>query len=67
MERGDPDATERVVVLANLGLVPWEVGFDGPADVLLTTGPALADVVPTGGMLVLPGESAAVHAVRRSS
>jgi maltooligosyltrehalose trehalohydrolase len=67
MERGDPDATERVVVLANLGLVPWEVGFDGPADVLLTTGPALADVVPTGGMLVLPGESAAVLAVRRSS
>jgi maltooligosyltrehalose trehalohydrolase len=66
MERGAPEAAERVVVLANLGLVPWEAGFDGPAEVLLSTGPAIAMTVPVGGMLVLPGESAAVLVVRRS-
>ncbi|HEX6956028.1 MAG TPA: DUF3459 domain-containing protein, partial [Agromyces sp.] len=67
MERGAPDAPERVVVLANLGLTPWEASFDGPAQVLLTTGPALADAVPVGGALALPAESAAVLLVRRSS
>lgn len=67
MERGSPDAPARVVVLANLGLTPWEISFDGPAEVLLTTGPALADVVPVGGELALPAESAAVLLVRRSS
>lgn len=67
MERGAPDAPERVVVLANLGLTPWEASFDGPAEVLLTTGPALADAVPVGGVLALPAESAAVLLVRRSS
>lgn len=67
MERGSPDAPARVVVLANLGLTPWETSFDGPAEVLLTTGPALADAVPVGGELALPAESAAVLLVRRSS
>ena len=67
MERGAPDAPERVVVAVNLGLVPWEVEFDGPADVLLTTGPSIADSIPADAMLALPGESAAILAVRRSS
>lgn len=65
MERGAPDAAERVVVLANLGLVPWEAGFDGPAEVLLSTGPAIASTLPRNGMLVLPGESAAILVVGR--
>jgi maltooligosyltrehalose trehalohydrolase len=67
MERGDPDAPERVVVLANLGLTPWDVPLDRPADVLLTTGPALAEEIPADGVLALPAESAAVLLVRRSS
>ncbi|MEI9514574.1 malto-oligosyltrehalose trehalohydrolase [Agromyces sp. CCNWLW213] len=67
MERGAPDAPERVVVLVNLGLTPWEVQPDGPAEVLLATGPALADEVPADRVLVLPAESAAVLLVRRSS
>lgn len=67
MERGTPEAAERVVVLANLGLMPWEAGFDGTAEVLLSTGPAIASTVPCDGMLVLPGESAAVLVVRRPS
>lgn len=67
MERGTPDAPSRVVVLANLGPAPWQVSFDGPADVLLATGPALGDEVPVGGVLALPAESAAVLQVRRSS
>lgn len=67
MERGAPDAPDRVVVLANLGLTPWEASFDAPADVLLTTGPVLADAVPEDGTLALPAESAAVLLVRRSS
>ena len=44
---------------------PWEVELGGPADVLLTTGPTIADSIPVDGMLVLPGESAAILAARR--
>ncbi|WP_430647969.1 malto-oligosyltrehalose trehalohydrolase [Agromyces sp. GXS1127] len=67
MDRGAPDARERVVVLANLGAAPWSVELDGPSELLLATDPAVAAGGAPDRMLALPAETAAILAVVRGA
>ncbi|GAA2029777.1 malto-oligosyltrehalose trehalohydrolase [Agromyces tropicus] len=67
MDRGAPDAAERVVVLANLGEAPWAVELDGPVTVLLATDAALAAAGAPDRTVEVPAASAAIVAVTRGS
>ncbi|WP_353828489.1 malto-oligosyltrehalose trehalohydrolase [Agromyces sp. SYSU T0242] len=67
MDRGAPDAPERVVVLVNLGADPWPVELDGQVTVLLATDAARTPPTAPDRMIELPAASAVVLSVARGS